>query len=187
MTPPTCLMGFASPSDRRFHQRRQAEPGKTVLTWSPLGSAESKKKRKKTNAKKSGGLDELIETNLTFEHRFHWSKNIEYRSPWVEDMSREILNHVNKPELFGAQRQEILEHDDKGVSGIEILEADSIHNDCTSETDDSITYAVASKFCDTLMKHCNKTTDETPKCQCSSDEHYKWTKLYEKLVNCGRL
>ncbi|VVC39618.1 Hypothetical protein CINCED_3A025068 [Cinara cedri] len=129
--------------------------------------------------KRSGEFDEYIETNLTFEHRFHWSENIEYCSPWVEDRSREIFNHVNEIGLFGAQREEI-GHDDKNIS--DISKDDSIRDDCTSETDDGITYAVASRFCDILMKH-NKTTDDKSKCQCSSDEQFKWTKLYEKLGN----
>lgn len=124
-----------------------------------------------------------MKTNHTFHHRFHWSENIEHCSPWVETRSREIFNHVNG--LLEARKQEIFEYD----SADDILQTNAVReNDCTaSETDDnSITYEVARQFCDTLIKQ-DKTADDTSNCQCSSNEHFKWTKLYEKLIKYGRL
>jgi len=114
------------------------------------------------------------------EHRFHWSENIEYCSPWVRHRSKEIANHVNK--LFEAKKKsEILENDSKKIQTD--LKSEIIDKDC-GEIDNNITYEIASKLCDTFLKH-----DETNVLnnQCLSDKHFKWSNLYQKLINYGQL
>jgi len=114
------------------------------------------------------------------EHRFHWSENIEYCSPWVRYRAKEIADYVNG--LYEAKKKsEILENNTEKIH--EDLKSELVHEDC-SETNDDITYEIASKLCDTFLKH-----DETnmSKNQCSNDEHFKWSKLYQKLINYGQL
>lgn len=126
-----------------------------------------------------------------FEHRFHWSENIEQSSPWVRQRTKEIFNHVNS--LLDTQNRDMSRSGPRKTSGNS--EANVVRGNCvggeTDDDDDSgvITYEIARKVCDTMMKR-DETEDKvlSPQCQCSSNNGcFKWTELYTKLVNYGQL
>lgn len=58
-------------------------------------------------------------------------------------------------------------------------ETDVVHDE-SNITNDGITYEIASTLCNTFIK--NDETN-TPENLCSCDDNFKWTKLYQKLVN----
>lgn len=114
-----------------------------------------------------------------FEAIFHWSENIEHRSPWVKDRSIEIANYVNG--LFETKERETSKSGSNDVS--KDIETEVVSEDC-GETDDNITYEVASRLCDALVKQ--NETKKSERNPCSPDEHLKWTHLYQKLVKYER-
>lgn len=121
-----------------------------------------------------------------FQHRFHWSENIENGSPWVRHRTKEIFDHVNSKGLFDAQRQETLSN---GPGEISLgSTSDTACDDC-DETCGYITYEVASKLCGSLKKHNNNNNNNIiiSESRCPLSEHFKWTKLYRELVNHGAL
>lgn len=65
-------------------------------------------------------------------------------------------------------------------------ETDVVRDDRSETNDDGITYEIAAKLCDELMKHDRDVMNisENP---CSCDDNFKWTKLYQKLVNCQQI
>lgn len=94
--------------------------------------------------------------------------------------AKEIANYVNGLNKV-QKKSEVLENDTEKIP--QGLKSEVVREDC-SETDDNITYEIASKLFDTFLKH-----DETneSKNQCTNDEHFKWSKLYQKLINYGQL
>jgi len=115
------------------------------------------------------------------EHRFHWSENIEYCSPWVRYRAKEIANHVNG--LFEAKKKsEVPENDSKKIH--KDLKPEVVDKDCGEIDDDIITYEIASKMCDTFLKHDETNVSDN---YCLKDEHFKWSNLYQKLINYGQL
>lgn len=114
------------------------------------------------------------------EHRFHWSENIEYCSPWVRQRAKEIANHVNG--LFEVKKKsEESENDSEKIH--KDLKSEVVYEDC-GEIDDDITYKIASKLCDTFLKHDETNVSDN---QCPDGEHFKWSNLYQKLINYGQL
>lgn len=116
----------------------------------------------------------------TFEHRFHWSENIENHSPWVRQRTKEITDHVNG--LFETQKHNISEKDSESISQFSKAET-AVENPSETDDDDGITYEMASALCNSFMEPDKRNAPEN---QCSSDE-LKWTRLYQKLVNYGQL
>jgi len=114
------------------------------------------------------------------EHRFHWSENIEYCSPWVRHRAKEIADHVNG--LFEVKKKfEVSKNDSNKVH--KDLKSEVVHED-RDEIDDDITYKIASKLCDTFLKHDESNMSDN---QCPNDKHFKWSKLYQKLIHYGQL
>lgn len=134
---------------------------------------------KQEEYKKSGPLNNHPKYRQ-FEQQFHWSQNIEHCSPWVRQRSKEIYNHVSG--LLEQRKTEVSEELSEEISNdlfAENQETDIVRDE-SSITNDGITYEIASKLCNTFIKHDETNTTEN---LCSCDDNFKWTKLYQKLVN----
>jgi len=102
----------------------------------------------------------------------------------VRHRAKEIADHVNGLGLFEAEKKsEVSENDSKKIHHKD-LKSEVVHED-SEEIDDDITYKIASQLCDTFLKH--DETNVSDNNQCSNDENFKWSKLYQKLINYGQL
>jgi len=104
----------------------------------------------------------------------------------VRHRAKEIANHVNG--LFEVKKKSEVSEKDSKKTHKDLKSAEVVHED-RDEIDDDITYKIASKLCDTFLKHdeTNVSDDQCPNYQCLNDEQFKWSKLYQKLINCGQL
>ncbi|XP_003246208.1 uncharacterized protein LOC100569697 [Acyrthosiphon pisum] len=124
-----------------------------------------------------------MQSKYISEHRFHWSENIEYCSPWVRQRAKEIADHVNGLGLFDVKKKsEVSENDSKQIH--KDLKSEVVNED-SEEINDDITYKIASKLCDTFLKHDETNTSDNN--QCPNDENFKWSRLYQKLIHYKQL
>jgi len=131
-----------------------------------------------------------MQSKYISEHRFHWSENIEYCSPWVRHRAKEIADHVNGLGLFEVKKKSEVSENDSNKMHKE-LKSEVVHHEDTEEINDDITYKIASKLCNTFLKHDEtnvwNNNNQCPNYQCLNDENFKWSKLYQKLINYGQL
>lgn len=120
-------------------------------------------------------MDTIVRQTKHFDDRFCESRNIELNSPWVQLRTREIINCYNR--LFKEQKHEILENDSEKISQ-DSGKAEVFSEEC-SETDDDITYEVANRLCNALIK---QNVAVKPQSRNSLNENLKWTELYQKLI-----
>jgi len=101
----------------------------------------------------------------------------------VRHRAKEIADHVDGLGLFEVKKEsELSENDSKKMHND--LKSEVVHED-SEKIDDDITYKIASKLCDTFLKH--DETNVLDNNQCPNDENFKWSKLYQKLINYGQL
>lgn len=90
---------------------------------------------------------------------------MENGSPWVRHRAKEIFDRVRMDGLFGARERETFANGPRAERDFR---------------DDDDTYEIAKKLCD------DDDDNDTSGNPCPSDERFRWTKLFERLVDSGQ-
>ncbi|XP_050529710.1 uncharacterized protein LOC126899156 [Daktulosphaira vitifoliae] len=115
----------------------------------------------------------------TYEQRFHWSENIDHRSPWVRHRAKEIWENANELFKFSDlnKKESLLQNIPLDETNINT----EFNNDINTSIDenDEIIFKIAEKLCKSLPDY--KSTSN----QWLKNNDLKWTLMYQKLVKYG--